>query len=68
MTDDGHDTNITFAASWTRKWLTPLLNNSYFMDDTLVLVTFDENEDYTIQNSKTTFPFHLAVHEAYLVT
>ncbi|KAI9931838.1 hypothetical protein ASPWEDRAFT_104194 [Aspergillus wentii DTO 134E9] len=46
MTNDAHDTNITFAAKWERNWITPLLNNSYFMNNTLVLLTFDEDETY----------------------
>ncbi|KAH3678448.1 hypothetical protein WICMUC_001465 [Wickerhamomyces mucosus] len=50
MTNDGHDTTINVAATWTKDFLTPLLNNSYFMDDTLVLVTFDENETYADKN------------------
>jgi acid phosphatase len=50
MSNDGHDTNITFAASWERTWLTPLLNNSYFTNNTLILLTFDEVETYTKGN------------------
>ena len=50
MTDDGHDTNVTFASAWERSWITPLLTNSYFMDNTLVLLTFDESETYTLKN------------------
>src|ERR1700753_525152 len=50
MTDDGHDTNITFAAAWERSWINPLLNNTYFMNNTLILLTFDETETYTQQN------------------
>jgi acid phosphatase len=50
MTDDGHDTNVTFSSAWERAWLTPLLNNSYFTNNTLVLLTFDEVETYTIGN------------------
>lgn len=50
MTNDGHDTSVTVAANWARNWLTPLLNNSYFMENTLVLLTFDENESYTTHN------------------
>ncbi|RAH73470.1 acid phosphatase PHOa [Aspergillus aculeatinus CBS 121060] len=46
MTDDAHDTNITFAAQWERSWVPPLLNNSYFMNDTLLLLTFDEDKTY----------------------
>ena len=44
MTDDGHDTSVTFASKWERSWIAPLLNNSYFMENTLILLTFDENE------------------------
>ena len=50
MTDDGHDTSVTVAGAWTRNFITPLLDNPKFMKNTLVLITFDENETYTIQN------------------
>lgn len=52
MTNDGHDTNITYAGEWLRGWLPHLLNNSYFMNDTLLMITFDETDDYPIQNRK----------------
>ncbi|KAI1617053.1 acid phosphatase [Exophiala viscosa] len=50
MTNDAHDTNITFGSKWERSFMAPLLNNSYFMNDTVVLLTFDENETYGIAN------------------
>lgn len=50
MTSDGHDTSVTVAGVWLRTFLAPLLKNKNFMDNTLVLITFDENETYTIQN------------------
>ncbi|KAI5845263.1 phosphoesterase family-domain-containing protein [Morchella snyderi] len=58
MTSDGHDSSVTVAGSWTRAFLEPLLDNEYFMkptltitiQDTLILVTFDENHSYTTQN------------------
>jgi acid phosphatase len=50
MTNDGHDTDITVAANWARNWLAPLLNNTYFMNNTLILLTFDETELYTTHN------------------
>jgi len=50
MTNDGHDTSVTTAGIWSRNFLTPLLKNEYFMKDTLILLTFDENETYTTQN------------------
>jgi acid phosphatase len=50
MTNDGHDTSITFVAQWSRTFLEPLLNNTYFMNNTLVVLTFDEDETYTVGN------------------
>lgn len=50
MTSDGHDTDVSVAGKWTRSFLEPLLNDKRFMQNTLVLITFDENETYTIQN------------------
>jgi acid phosphatase len=51
MTNDGHDTNVTFAGKWASDFLTPLLTNKNFMQNTLVLLTFDEDETYTERNS-----------------
>jgi hypothetical protein len=50
MTSDGHDTSVTTAGAWTRNFLEPLLTDANFMQNTLVLVTFDESGTYTIQN------------------
>ncbi|KAJ2985964.1 hypothetical protein NUW58_g5260 [Xylaria curta] len=50
MTSDGHDTSVTVAGTWTRTFLEPLLNDKRFMQNTLVLITFDENETYSAQN------------------
>ncbi|KAJ5294161.1 hypothetical protein PENANT_c028G08916 [Penicillium antarcticum] len=50
MTNDAHDTNITFAAKWERPWLANLLKNEYFMKDTVVLLTFDEDQHYEHDN------------------
>ncbi|QLG75040.1 hypothetical protein HG535_0H03670 [Zygotorulaspora mrakii] len=50
MTNDGHDTNIRIAGKWSRDFLEPLLSNEYFMENTLVVLTFDENETYSIKN------------------
>ncbi|PYH95036.1 phosphoesterase-domain-containing protein [Aspergillus ellipticus CBS 707.79] len=51
MTNDAHDTNITFGAKWERSWVPPMLNNSYFMNDTLLLLTFDEDSTYAKSNN-----------------
>lgn len=51
MTDDAHDTDVTVAGVWLKNFLTPLLTDKRFMDNTLVLITFDENETYSIRNN-----------------
>jgi len=51
MVDDGHDTSIDYAAQWLQYWLVPLLSNENFNDNnTLVVLTFDENESYNEHN------------------
>lgn len=52
LRDDGHDTTVGYAASWLTYWLLPLLNDTSFnTNSTLILLTFDENETYTIGNN-----------------
>ncbi|KAI9672280.1 MAG: hypothetical protein M1831_002094 [Alyxoria varia] len=50
MTNNGHDTSVTTAGEWSKRFLTPLLNDENFMRNTLVLLTFDENDTYTSAN------------------
>ena len=51
MTNDAHDTNITVAGDWAFSFFEPLLtNNSYFTNNTLLILTFDENASYEKQN------------------
>ncbi|KAK3943230.1 phosphoesterase family-domain-containing protein [Diplogelasinospora grovesii] len=51
MTNDGHDTSVTVAGKWSRDFLTPLLSNQNFNTDrTLIILTFDECENYHIEN------------------
>lgn len=51
MVDDGHDTSIDFASNWLNYWLPPLLSDPTFNDNrTLIILTFDETETYTINN------------------
>ncbi|TVY85143.1 Acid phosphatase [Lachnellula suecica] len=40
MTNDGHDTSVTTAGKWVKSFLSPLLSNSNFMQNTLVLLTY----------------------------
>lgn len=50
MTNDAHDTNITFGAQWERSFMSTLLKNDYFMHKTAVLLTFDEDSTYFKNN------------------
>lgn len=50
ITNGAQDTNINFGARWERSFISALLNNSYFMDNTLVLLTFDEDKSYAKGN------------------
>ncbi|ORX33461.1 phosphoesterase family-domain-containing protein [Kockovaella imperatae] len=52
LVNDAHDTDVTFVSAWLEYWLVPLLQNPKFnTNKTLIQVTFDENESYTIQNT-----------------
>ncbi|KAJ7818640.1 hypothetical protein B0H13DRAFT_2455004 [Mycena leptocephala] len=52
VSNDAHDTTIDFAASFLEYWFLPLLTDPHVNDDdTLILLTFDETETYTIQNN-----------------
>jgi len=50
MLNDGHDTTLAYATNWTLSFLTPLLSNAYFMERTLVLLTYDESATYQVPN------------------
>ncbi|RMJ23399.1 acid phosphatase [Aspergillus sp. HF37] len=63
MTNDAHDTNITFAGAWTFDFLSELLENEYFTEDTLILLTFDESDTYEIENRVFSFLLGGAVPE-----
>jgi hypothetical protein len=43
--DDGHNTDVAYADTWIGNHVMPLLSNSKFMKDMLVVITFDENDD-----------------------
>jgi acid phosphatase len=51
MTNDGHDTTVAFTANWARTFLTPLLTNPYFTNNTLIVLTFDEDDTYSEHNT-----------------
>jgi hypothetical protein len=50
--NDAHDTTIDFAAGFLTYWLEPLLADPRFNNNrTLIQVTFDENENWAINNN-----------------
>ncbi|KAF7877104.1 uncharacterized protein EAF02_008324 [Botrytis sinoallii] len=50
MTSDAHDSSVTVAGEYLYNLLNPLLTDPHFMNNTLVIITFDENEVYSRQN------------------
>lgn len=50
LDNDGHDTSLESGANWTSNFLKPLLGNHYFMNNTLVQLTYDEAETYSSPN------------------
>jgi len=50
MLNNGHNTSPEYAANWTKAFLAPLLANEYFMNDTLILLTYEESETYSLPN------------------
>jgi acid phosphatase len=50
MLNDGHNTSLAYAANWTQSFLAPLLANEQFMSNTLILLTYDESETYSMPN------------------
>ncbi|KAF7364351.1 Phosphoesterase-domain-containing protein [Mycena sanguinolenta] len=62
MVNDAHDTTIDFAASFLEYWLVPLLTDPRVNgENTLILLTFDENENHAIQNTIWTVAMGTAV-------
>ena len=52
LVNDAHDTDVTFVSAWLDYFMTPLLQDKNFNSDrTLIQLTFDENESYSIQNT-----------------
>ncbi|KAL5604952.1 hypothetical protein FOVSG1_005099 [Fusarium oxysporum f. sp. vasinfectum] len=60
--DDGHDTGLAFAGRWLHEWLGPLMENEYFMNKTLIVVTFDEAKQNDIPNKVFTVLLGGAIH------
>lgn len=50
MTNDGHDSSLAYAANWMRGFISGLMDNTYFWNDTMILLTFDETKTYAEPN------------------
>lgn len=51
MTSNGHDSSITVAGQWAKDFLDPLLANDNFnINRTLIVLTWDECENYLLEN------------------
>jgi acid phosphatase len=50
ITNDGHDSSASFAGTWLVNFLNSTLNDAAFMQDALVLITFDENASTNKRN------------------
>ncbi|KAJ4306748.1 hypothetical protein N0V88_000115 [Collariella sp. IMI 366227] len=50
MMNDGHNTSLEFSAAWSHEFLQPLLADKAFDERTLIMLTYDESEDYTQPN------------------
>jgi acid phosphatase len=50
MLNDAHDTGITYGADWLFTFVSPLLDNPFFMNKTLLIINFDEDATDTISN------------------
>jgi len=51
LINDGQNSTVAQAAIWLTGFLPPLLANKSFINKTLVVVTFDESEDYNVPNN-----------------
>ncbi|KAM7193362.1 Phosphoesterase family domain containing protein [Naviculisporaceae sp. PSN 640] len=50
MMNDGHNTTLSFASKWARELMKLLLLPEAFDERTLIMLTFDESEDYSKPN------------------
>ncbi len=50
INNDGHSTNVSFAGTWLDGFFSSYLANATFMQNALVLVTFDETKYYAERN------------------
>lgn len=55
INNDGHDTNVKYSSNWLKGFLEPKLEDEKFMNETLIVITYDEghptskiNQIYTV--------------------
>ncbi|KAI8144839.1 phosphoesterase family-domain-containing protein [Fennellomyces sp. T-0311] len=61
MNNDGHDTSLGYASYWLKSWLEPRITKSAFTENTLFVLTWDENKTYAIKNQVMTVLFGPAI-------
>ncbi|OKL59394.1 Acid phosphatase [Talaromyces atroroseus] len=50
MTNDAHDTNVTFGSTFERAFIQNLTTYPDFWNETLILLTWDESGNYSVHN------------------
>ncbi|KAI9259579.1 phosphoesterase family-domain-containing protein [Phascolomyces articulosus] len=50
INNDAHDTDIHYGAKWLKKFLEPRMKKSAFSENTMFVVTFDEDDSNTDEN------------------
>ncbi len=64
MMHDGHNTSLDYAVDWAHEFLEPLLDHEAFGEKTLIMLTYDESEDYSKPNHIATQLFGSAVPDS----
>ncbi|KAL2126887.1 hypothetical protein VTI74DRAFT_11656 [Chaetomium olivicolor] len=64
MWNDGHNSSLQTATVWSHEFLRPLLADKAFDERTLIMLTYDESEDYSQPNHIVTLLLGTAVPPA----
>ncbi|KAI7854836.1 phosphoesterase family-domain-containing protein [Circinella umbellata] len=64
MNNDGHDTTLEYSSDWFKEWLEPRVDNPAFNNNTLFVLTWDEDKTYSIPNQILTVLFGPAVNRS----
>ncbi|RCH92299.1 hypothetical protein CU097_009720 [Rhizopus azygosporus] len=57
LNNDAHDTNMGYASKWLKKFLTSRINEKAFSENTMFVVTFDEDDGGSDDNKVMTILF-----------